>query len=144
MALGDSVRLRQILTNLLSNAVKFTPAGSVTLSADARVLNDGRASIRLSVRDTGVGIPHEQQGRLFSSFTQGDSSTTRRFGGTGLGLAISKQLVELMGGSIGLESEPGQGTALWFDVPLASATGNTPPPAGIAEMADFSLDPVRC
>jgi signal transduction histidine kinase len=122
LVLGDGLRLRQVLSNLLSNALKFTAAGSIKLSADATLLSDRQASIAISVRDTGIGIPLDQQAKLFSSFTQGDSSTTRQFGGTGLGLAISKQLLQLMGGSIRLQSSPGRGTEFSFDLPLTLAT----------------------
>jgi signal transduction histidine kinase/CheY-like chemotaxis protein len=120
---GDAPRLRQILLNLLSNAVKFTDAGSVELSASSRPDADGRVELRVSVRDTGVGIPPERLHRVFQPFTQADSSTTRRFGGTGLGLTISRSLMELMGGRIHVESEVGRGSTFWFEVtlPLAEA-----------------------
>jgi PAS domain S-box-containing protein len=118
MVLGDSLRLRQVMTNLLSNAVKFTPSGSVELTAWTSATGDNKSMLHVSVRDTGIGIPPEHQRRLFASFTQGDSSTTRTFGGAGLGLAICKQLLELMGGSIRLESTPGTGTNVSFDLPL--------------------------
>ncbi len=130
--LADPVRVRQVLLNLVGNALKFTPkGGAVTI----RVGRAGRAgsgiapaplpsamgqdSDRLMVRvvDTGIGIPHEKQAALFTMFSQADSSTTRRFGGTGLGLAICKRLVTLMGGEVGLESEPGRGAEFWFTLP---------------------------
>jgi len=115
---GDAHHLRQVLINLAGNAVKFTERGSVTLHVS--VQDEGESSVRLkfSVRDTGVGIPPEAQHRIFDSFTQADQSTTRRFGGTGLGTTIAKQLVELMGGRIGLESAVGLGSTFWFEISL--------------------------
>jgi two-component system, sensor histidine kinase and response regulator len=115
---GDAGRIRQVLVNLLGNAIKFTEAGDIVLRGDLVEENEATAVVRLEVRDTGIGITEEQQERLFQSFSQADASTTRRFGGTGLGLAISKQLVEMMGGEIGVESEPGRGSAFWFTVRL--------------------------
>jgi signal transduction histidine kinase/CheY-like chemotaxis protein len=117
--IGDSGRLRQILLNLLSNAVKFTERGSVTLTvALAESLENGKVMLRFSVRDTGIGLTPEQQSGLFKAFTQADRSTTRRFGGTGLGLSIAKRLAELMGGTIGVTSQVGEGTTFWFTVSL--------------------------
>jgi len=125
--LGDPGRLRQVLLNLLSNAVKFTQTGEIL--AAARVLSRADASVELefSVADTGPGIPPEAAARLFTPFTQGDSSTTRRFGGTGLGLAISKSLVELMGGEMGFESEPGRGARFHFRLRLDRSQPGSPP-----------------
>jgi PAS domain S-box-containing protein len=111
---GDPVRLRQILTNLLGNAIKFTDTGRVGLRIEVTDLTDESLSAKFSVEDTGIGIPPEHRAQLFESFTQGDSSTTRKYGGTGLGLAISKQLVELLGGTIGVDSERGRGSTFWF------------------------------
>ncbi len=115
---GDPSRLQQILVNLAGNAIKFTESGSVTVRADLVERGSGHVTIGFSVRDTGIGMTVEQQGRLFQPFSQADGTTTRRFGGTGLGLAISKRLTELMGGSIGVESQVGQSSEFWFTLPF--------------------------
>ncbi|NNN05153.1 MAG: response regulator [Elusimicrobia bacterium] len=115
---GDPHRLSQVLLNLLSNAIKFTEAGDVVVCAERLPDAGGRLRLRLSVRDTGIGIPPEARKELFGSFTQADASTTRRFGGTGLGLAISKRLVELMGGDVGVDSAQGRGSTFWCDLPF--------------------------
>jgi PAS domain S-box-containing protein len=117
--IGDPTRIRQIIINLLGNAIKFTSTGGVTLSVTDSVMNDGAPCCLFAVKDTGIGIPKSKQNAIFESFAQADSSTTREFGGTGLGLAISKKLVELMGGKIWVESDPGQGTTFFFKLPLA-------------------------
>ncbi len=115
---GDAHHLRQVLINLAGNAVKFTERGSVTLHVSLQEETEAAVRLKFSVRDTGVGIPPEAQQRIFESFTQADQSTTRRFGGTGLGTTIAKQLVELMGGRIGLESAVGLGSTFWFEIQL--------------------------
>ncbi len=125
---GDSGRLRQILLNLVGNAVKFTESGSVAIQATVAINvithagPDGRLRVRFEVNDTGIGIDESLRERLFEPFTQADSSTSRRFGGTGLGLAICRQLVELMDGEIGCDSQTGEGSTFWFTVPLSEAT----------------------
>lgn len=111
---GDVTRLRQILTNLLSNAVKFTEKGEVIVSVSALKIDNKKYEVNFSVKDTGIGIPADRMDRLFKSFSQVDTSTTRQFGGTGLGLAISKKLVEMMGGEMWVESEFGKGSTFFF------------------------------
>lgn len=122
----DPTRLRQILLNLLNNAIKFTEKGEVILTVareDDRADDAGNCTLRMTVRDTGIGIPPDRIDQLFQSFTQADASTTRRFGGTGLGLAISQRLVSLMGGEVGVKSEPGKGSEFTFTLkaPVAEA-----------------------
>jgi two-component system sensor histidine kinase RpfC len=122
---GDPQHLRQVLINLIGNAIKFTETGSVEVRLTKIAASDDAVTVRFEVIDTGVGITNEAQEKIFDRFTQADQSTTRRFGGTGLGTTISQQLVELMGGAIGLQSSPGQGSRFWFSLDFGLQTSAT-------------------
>ena len=127
---GDPSRLRQILVNLIGNAVKFTERGQVVVDCSVAAAADQRGvRLRFEVIDSGIGIAPELQPALFEPFTQADASTSRRYGGSGLGLSIARRLVERMGGSIGVQSQPGRGSRFWFELPFAPATAPAPPPA---------------
>ncbi|MBL7648285.1 MAG: PAS domain S-box protein [Candidatus Hydrogenedentes bacterium] len=141
---GDPGRLRQVLHNLAGNALKFTEAGDVVIRVSNVEERDDGVTLRFSVRDTGIGIPEEKKGILFDKFSQVDASTTRVYGGTGLGLAISKQLAELMGGEIGVESTPGVGSTFWFTARLGKqspeAAQTAPPPPELRGVRALIVD----
>ncbi|MGD2007227.1 MAG: response regulator [Cellvibrionales bacterium] len=116
--LGDPLRISQILINLIGNARKFTETGEIVVALRSRSQQESSATLRFAVRDTGIGLTEDQMSRLFQPFSQAEAGTTRKYGGTGLGLAISRQLVELMGGTIGVQSEPGVGSEFFFEIPF--------------------------
>ena len=137
LVLGDPTRLRQILANLIDNAIKFTQSGEVAVTVDAESRDEGGLVLHFAVRDTGIGIPREQQEVIFGAFIQADGSMTRRHGGIGLGLTVSKRLVELMGGGIWVESEPQGSSTFHFTARLGSVPGLASSPA---EQIPFSLE----
>ncbi len=125
LLLGDDVRIQQVLINLTANALKFTPQGFVRVSVSALEQTDHEVTLRFEVRDTGIGIPPENAGRIFDRFTQAHPGIHRQYGGSGLGTTICKHVVELMGGVIGFESQPGKGTTFWFTVRLSRQSAET-------------------
>ena len=131
--IGDQTRLRQVLLNLASNAVKFTSEGEISIKAELISRQPERATIRFTVQDTGIGIADEKQSTIFDSFTQADETTTRLYGGTGLGTTISRSLVEIMGGQLQLESRPGQGTRIWFELDFEPGPDEVRPEAEAAQ-----------
>ena len=142
MVEGDPGRIRQVLTNLINNAIKFTPEGRVTVKLSTVSTGGASRRLRFEVRDTGIGLGAAVIDRLFQPFAQADASTSRRFGGTGLGLSISRRLVELMGGQIGVSSEPGKGSLFWFTVPLLPGRGRSRPTAEVG-LGGAPMPPVR-
>ena len=120
--IGDPKRIGQVMTNLVANALKFTHQGHVDINVDCEEQTDAEVRLRVSVEDTGIGVPEDKLAIIFEKFSQADGSVTRRYGGTGLGLAISKQLVEAMGGKIGVRSQVGKGSIFWFKLQLPVAT----------------------
>jgi two-component system, sensor histidine kinase RpfC len=137
---GDSHHLRQVLLNLLSNAIKFTNRGDISVDVTLLAETDEGLRLRFEVCDTGIGISEKVQERIFERFVQADDSTTRRYGGTGLGTTIAKQLVELMGGAIGLKSALGEGSTFWFELPLLKTTPGSPLVASAAQI-EASTEP---
>ena len=137
---GDPTRVRQVLLNFLSNAIKFTAIGGVTVTVRQTPAGDGRDRLRLAVTDSGIGVTPDQVEHLFDRFTQADASVSRQYGGTGLGLAICKRTVELMGGTLGCDSQPGQGATFWFELVLPRAEAlPEEPEAAVAETLDAPL-----
>lgn len=144
--LGDASRIRQVLLNFVGNAIKFTDQGGITVRVHGAELEEGQILLRFSVRDSGIGISAAAQARLFSEFTQADSTISRRFGGTGLGLAISKRIITMLNGEIGVESAEGRGSTFWFTVPLVpvarlsardrGASGQMLPPLNVLVVED--------
>jgi len=131
---GDGGRIRQVVTNLVGNAIKFTPRGHVVVTVACDPQEGLESQMRVSVTDTGIGIPADKIAVLFEQFSQVDASTTRNYGGTGLGLAISKRLVNLMGGAIGVTSRPGAGSTFWFTLPLPLDSQPNAAPVSVDEL----------
>jgi signal transduction histidine kinase/DNA-binding response OmpR family regulator len=136
---GDVGRLRQVLLNIVGNAIKFTSQGHILIKVQCEVWTDQDVQVRFAVEDTGIGIPEDKLVHIFDQFTQADASTTRRYGGTGLGLAISRQLVELMGGSLGVTSQVGMGSTFWVSLTLPLTDSTSPTPAPPAELVGIRV-----
>ncbi|UUZ52555.1 hypothetical protein LP419_24550 [Massilia sp. H-1] len=142
--MGDPLRIGQILINYTNNAIKFSAEGSVTVRVMMQLDSEAECLLRFEVSDTGIGLSDEEAARLFQSFQQADTSTTREFGGTGLGLAICSQLAELMGGAVGVESAPGCGSTFWFTARVGKlAAMPDAPPAHAASAPDAALAGAR-
>jgi two-component system sensor histidine kinase RpfC len=144
LVIGDMIRIRQVLSNLLSNAAKFTEKGQITLKVLRESETGSGLVVRFEVTDTGIGMSEEQRKRIFDRFAQADTSITRKFGGTGLGTTISKELVELMGGKIGVESAKGKGSTFWFTVPMDEQLGKDPCEAMKANLSRTRITLVSC
>jgi CheY-like chemotaxis protein len=143
LLLGDSVRLSQVLMNLIGNAIKFTEHGSVVVRVEVQTSPEHQQILNFSVTDTGIGIAPEQQAHVFEAFKQSDSSINRRYGGTGLGLSICKHLVQLMHGSIGMLSQPGQGSVFWFTLPCVLGAIEPSDPAEPSTAAPSSAQALK-
>ena len=136
---GDPVRLRQVLLNLVSNAIKFTERGEVAVKVSVAARSEQGVQLLFEVRDTGIGLTADAQARLFQPFVQADGSITRKYGGTGLGLAICKQLIEMMDGRVGVDSQPDQGSRFWFTARFQRARIMQPASMAPAELAERSF-----
>jgi signal transduction histidine kinase len=136
---GDPLRLRQVLLNLVANAIKFTEHGEVSVKVGVADCSEHNVQLLFEVQDTGIGLSSDAQARLFQPFVQADGSITRKYGGTGLGLAISKQLIEMMGGRVGVDSQPDQGSRFWFTARFQRARAAQPAGIAPAELAENSL-----